>query len=123
MIDLRPVVWVIDDEEMNRVLARAYLEILGWRVIEFTNGDDVVRALPKTHPDAMLVDVRMPGLPGDELVRTVRQRFTSAELRVVGYTAFCADEKINMIKSAGFDLVLIKPVSFQQMSNALPASI
>ena len=75
MMQLRPLVWVVDDEEVNRILARAYLERLGWEVEEFANGRDVMRSLQQARPHALLLDVRMPGLSGDELVRQIRAQF------------------------------------------------
>lgn len=123
MMQLRPDVWVVDDEEVNRVLARAYLERLGWDVKEFASGHDLMRSLRLSRPHAMLVDVRMPGLSGDDLIRQVREEFPGEAIRVVGYTAHCTTEAIKTIMTAGFDQVLIKPVSFQQMASALPATL
>ena len=122
MMQLHPVVWVVDDEDVNRTLARAYLELLGWEVEEFANGHDVMRSLKLERPHALLLDVRMPGLSGDELVRQIRAQFPNEAIRVVGYTAHCMDEALQSIMDAGFDQVLIKPVSFQQMANALPVT-
>ncbi|CDS52507.1 Sensory box histidine kinase/response regulator [Polaromonas sp. CG9_12] len=120
MMQSHPMVWVVDDEEVNRILARAYLERLGWEVEEFANGHDVMRSLKQTRPHALLLDVRMPGLSGDELVRQIRAQFPGEAIRVVGYTAHCMEEALQPILEAGFDQVLIKPVSFQQMAQALP---
>jgi CheY-like chemotaxis protein len=120
MMQLHPVVWVVDDEEVNRILARAYLERLGWEVHEFTSGDDALRGLQQARPHALLLDVRMPGLSGDELVRQIRAQLPDEAIRVVGYTAHCMEEALQPILEAGFDQVLIKPVSFQQMAQALP---
>lgn len=120
MMQLQPVVWVVDDEEVNRILARAYLERLGWEVHEFSNGHDAMRSLQESRPNALLVDVRMPGLSGDELVRQIRVLFPREPIRLVAYTAHCIEETLQPILEAGFDHVLIKPVSFQQMAQALP---
>lgn len=120
MIKLRPQVWVVDDEEVNRILARAYLERLGWGVKEFDSGLALMRSLQQERPQALLLDVRMPGLSGDELVRRIRTDYPGAPIRVVGYTAHCMEEALQPILEAGFDQVLIKPVSYQQMAKALP---
>ena len=120
MTPLHAEVWVVDDEETNRLLARAYLERLGWQVREFSNGYDVLRGLKLARPCAMLLDVRMPGLSGDDLARQIRAQFSDTPIRLVGYTAHCLEETLQHILEAGFDQVLIKPVSFQQMAAALP---
>lgn len=118
-----PVVWVVDDEEVNRLLARAYLERLGWKVEEFQSGFDVMRSLKEGSPQAFLLDVRMPGMTGDELVRSIRMQYPGQPIRIVGYTAHCMEDTLEHIVEAGFDQVLIKPVSFQQMAAALPLTL
>ena len=115
-----PLVWVVDDEHVNRLLARAYLERAGWVVVEFDNGLSALRSLQRTQPDAMLLDVRMPGLSGDDLVRQIRLLHPDTPMRLVGYAAHCFPETIKAILDAGFDEVLVKPVSYQQVSDALP---
>lgn len=120
MIEQPPVVWVIDDEMVNRVLARAYLERIGWQVREFDNGLSTLRNLQQTQPVAMLLDVRMPGLSGDDLVRQIRLLHPGTAMRLVGYTAHCFQESLKNILDAGFDEVLVKPVSFRQMAAGLP---
>ena len=120
MRQLHPVVWVVDDEEVNRILAHAYLERLGWEVEEFSNGHDVICRLEQVRPHALLIDIRMPGLSGDQLACHIRSQFPHEDIRVVGYTAHCMEETLQPLLEAGFDQVLIKPVSFQQMAQALP---
>ena len=63
MMQLHPVVWVVDDEEVNRILARAYLELLGWEVREFANGYDALRGLQHARPHALLLLVPLQLLP------------------------------------------------------------
>ena len=120
MMQPHPVVWVVDDEEVNRILAQAYLERLGWKVEAFANGQDVMHRLQQLRPQALLIDIRMPGLSGDEVARRIRAQFPDEAIRVVGYTAHCMEEALQPLLAAGFDQVLIKPVSFQQMAQALP---
>ena len=120
MMQPHPVVWVVDDEEVNRILAQAYLERLGWEVEVFANGQDVMHRLQQLQPQALLIDIRMPDLSGDEVARRIRAQFPDEAIRVVGYTAHCMEEALQPLLAAGFDQVLIKPVSFQQMAQALP---
>lgn len=120
MMQPHPVVWVVDDEEVNRILAQAYLERLGWEVEVFANGQDVMHRLQQLRPQALLIDIRMPDLSGDEVARRIRAQFPDEAIRVVGYTAHCMEEALQPLLAAGFDQVLIKPVSFQQMAQALP---
>jgi CheY-like chemotaxis protein len=64
---------VVDDEEPVRKVARRFLEAEGYRVSEASNGLEAMSRLRRaTQPDLLLVDLQMPEINGDELVRRVR---------------------------------------------------
>jgi two-component system, response regulator PdtaR len=71
----RPVVLVVDDEEMLRDLACMMFDDAGFEVITASTGSEAIEAL-KTKPDigAVFTDVHMPGQPdGIELARHIRE--------------------------------------------------
>lgn len=109
------LVYVVDDVEGNRILAQAYLEILGWRVRAVPNALAALAALRDALPEAMLVDVRMPGIHGDELARLLKATDATRNIRIVGYTAHALPDEVCKFRDAGFDEVLIKPVLMPQM--------
>lgn len=114
------LVLVVDDVEGNRVLAQAYLERIGWQVRAFSDAQSALDFLETATPEAMLIDVRMPGFNGDLLATIVRAEPATAGIRLVGYTAHALAEEIATLRASGFDEVLIKPVLMRQMSHALP---
>ena len=114
------LVLVVDDVEGNRVLARAYLERIGWQVDEVGGGLEAIEYLKRRIPQAMLIDIRMPDMSGDQLAAFVRNQSSSSQVRLVGYTAHCVADEIRRYRAAGFDEVLIKPVLMANMSQALP---
>lgn len=113
-------VFVIDDAEPNRVLAHAFLQRLGWSVRCFERALPALAAAREQLPDAMLVDIRMPQMAGDELARILRVEFDGLPLRLVGYTAHAGSDELAAFLEAGFDAVLVKPTSFDAMRRALP---
>ncbi|MGA0569327.1 response regulator [Variovorax sp. VNK109] len=119
-------VMVVDDTEVSRMLARAYLELAGFIVSEHESAADALTQL-RANPDdsglpaAMLIDIEMPVMGGEELARRVREEFGAA-LRLIGYTAHCRDEELRRIKDAGFDQVVMKPGSVEQMALAIGAA-
>lgn len=114
------LVLVVDDVEGNRILARAYLQRIGWQVDECEGGLEAMEYLKHKIPQAMLIDIRMPDVSGDQLAAFVRSQSALAQVRLVGYTAHCLSDEIARFKTAGFDEVLIKPVLMANMSQALP---
>lgn len=66
------LVLVIDDDPDSRVLMAQYLEDIGCRVIAATNGEQGLRMANNFTPDAILLDLRMPGIDGWEVLRRLR---------------------------------------------------
>lgn len=114
------LVFVVDDIESNRLLAEAYLERIGWQVRTFEDADSVLEAIEQAVPEAMLIDVRMPGLNGDVLATILRAQPQTSSLRLVGYTAHALPDEISTLRASGFDDVLIKPVLMADIARALP---
>lgn len=114
------LVLVVDDVPGNRVLAGAFLKRIGWQVATCDSAEAAQAFLATTLPEAMLLDVRMPGVSGDELVRVLRADPAYQDLRVVGYTAHAHPAEIEALKAAGFDDMLTKPSLMADMMRVLP---
>ena len=65
----QPSVWIVDDDASIRwVLEKAFVGA-GWRITAFDNASDVLRQVQSDNPDAIITDIRMPGIDGLELLR------------------------------------------------------
>ncbi len=111
---------VVDDVAANRVLAGAFLKRIGWEVAACDSAESALAFLAQTQPQAVLLDVRMPGQTGDELVRQLRLDPGFNGMRVVGYTAHTHPTEIAALLEAGFDAMLIKPALMADMARVLP---
>lgn len=107
---------VVDDVEVNRILARAYLEMLGWNVDECDGSLATLEYLKTNTPESILMDIRMPDMDGVELVKILRKTHPIGTIMMVAYTAHAINEEVNAIRLAGFDEVLIKPITFKDVS-------
>lgn len=67
-----PVVLVVDDEPDIRALLKINLEGAGYRVVTAASGDEALAAVRADPPDAMLLDVMMPGLDGWAVLEAVK---------------------------------------------------
>jgi CheY-like chemotaxis protein len=82
------VVLVVDDEPDVRLVARLVLTSAGYDVIEAESGEAALAHLEGDHrPDAVLLDVRMPGIDGWETLRRLRDDPAQSALPVVIFTA------------------------------------
>ena len=81
-------VLVIDDDDDVRMLVRLSLERVGGKtVIEAANGPEGLERATEESPDAILLDVMMPGMDGPATLRELRARPETAAIPVVLLTA------------------------------------
>jgi CheY-like chemotaxis protein len=81
-------VLIIDDDDDVRMLVRMSLERVGGNmVIEAANGRDGIERAISERPDAILLDVMMPGMDGPATVRELRRVPETAGIPVVLLTA------------------------------------
>ena len=92
--DPRPLVLIVDDEDMIRTLVRALLEANGYRVLEAENGQRAAELVAGESDgvDLLITDVRMPGLTGPELVRLLRA--ARPALPIIFISGFTGDERL-----------------------------
>ena len=78
-------VWILDDDRSIRWVLEKSFDKAGLKTESFDNGDDLLHRLEQAQPDAIVSDIRMPGISGLELLSTVNARFP--ELPVIIMTA------------------------------------
>lgn len=113
-------VLVVDDNAINRKLAVALLKKRGWETTEADGGQAALARLNESGFDAVLLDISMPGLDGESVCRQIRADARFAGLRVVAYTAHAMEHEKQQIMAAGFNDILIKPVTMAALLSALP---
>jgi CheY-like chemotaxis protein len=107
---------VVEDDDAVRRMARVFLEIKGYTVIEARSAEDAIQFVErhKEAVDLVLTDVSMPGMKGRELVeRLGKLRLT---LKVLYMSAYTEDDAINIgIHSPGTDFIE-KPFSPDELA-------
>jgi len=102
---------VADDGATNRLLYRELLEAAGYRVVVVGDGAAVLATWRELRPDLLLLDVRMPGLSGDEVCWRVKSDPASTYLPILLVTAYEARESRERALEAGADDLLFAPVN------------
>jgi CheY-like chemotaxis protein len=116
-----PHVLIVDDDLVNRKLARAILERSGWVAVECDNGTSALACFQRQRFDAVLLDIGLPGMDGREVCRELR-KLQQGPLRIVAYTASVLPEEMDSLVANGFDDVLQKPVSIAAVQAAFAAN-
>ena len=80
---------VVDNEEIDRELLRNVLEPLGFELRQAATGLDCLERLRDFSPDAILMDLAMPGIDGWETIRRIRtEQLSDAPIAIVSANAF-----------------------------------
>jgi diguanylate cyclase (GGDEF)-like protein len=105
-----PRVLILDDDDAFATCAASSLGQGGVVVRTLTDPDDLLGLLESTDPEALLLDVRMPGIDGLDICRMLRTTSRWQDLPILMITADTRAETRLAAYGAGCDDVLLKPV-------------
>jgi DNA-binding response OmpR family regulator len=103
------LVLVVDDDPRSLKLMTIVFGKAGYRVVTAEDATRGLEALREQRPDAVLVDLLMPGIDGLEFCRQARVARGAGELVLALFTAMASDEIRRMAIAAGADEVFVKP--------------
>ncbi|HEY7643516.1 MAG TPA: EAL domain-containing protein [Hyphomicrobiales bacterium] len=107
-----PRILVVDDVEDNRDILSRRLVRSGFEVVEASGGHDALEKIAREHFDLVLLDIMMPDLNGNEVLRRVRSTYSDTELPVIMVTAKCQSEDVVDSINIGANDYVTKPVDF-----------
>jgi len=111
-------VLLVDDQELVRSGFRLILERAGMAVVgEAGDGETAVRLATTTHPDVVLMDIRMPKLDGIEATRRITRQLPRC--RVVVLTTFDLDEYVYAAVQAGASGFMLKDAAPDDLVHAV----
>ena len=103
---------VVDDDPVMRAILRGYLENAGYRVTEAEDGERLLDVLPRIAPALMLLDVKLPGTNGFDLLRSIRTR---SDLPVIMVTSCSEARKRVEGLELGADDYVTKPFNAREL--------
>ncbi|MCP5006459.1 MAG: sigma-54-dependent Fis family transcriptional regulator [Planctomycetes bacterium] len=110
---VRPVILVVDDEETIRFCLKEALEGEGYKVYIEENGKNSLSLIKRVVPDLVLVDLKMPGMDGIDLLREVKS--LDRNILVILLTGHgSVDTAVTAIKAGAFDY-LEKPFKIEHI--------
>jgi signal transduction histidine kinase len=118
-----PRVLVVDDNEQNRALAKAALEMESYDVLLASGGEEALALFESERPDCVLLDVKMPGMDGPETCRRLRALPGGKEVPVVFLTASRDVDTFEAALTAGGDDFLTKPVQTTELVLRVQAAL
>ncbi len=117
-----PLILVIEDDRVQRVLTAGALQAAGHEVLEAVDGETGLQAARTRRPDLILCDVMMPGMNGYEIVTALRKEDPAiADTPVIMLTALNQRAHMRIGMVSGADDYLTKPFSLQELIEAVTA--
>ena len=106
---------IVDDEDHIREIAQMSLEMVGgWEVITASSGGEAVATAARELPDAILLDVMMPGMDGPTAFKQLQASETTCGIPVILLTAKVLAGDRRRLTDIGVEYILSKP--FDPMS-------
>jgi two-component system aerobic respiration control sensor histidine kinase ArcB len=110
---------LVEDIELNVVVACSVLEKLGHTVDVAMTGKQALELFTPNEYDLVLLDIQLPDMTGFDIARTIHQRFAKRDLPpLVALTANVLKDKQEYLQ-AGMDDVLSKPLSIVDLTSVI----
>jgi CheY-like chemotaxis protein len=110
---------VVDDSRDAAESLGLLLKLLGADVQIAYSGREALEALPNHQPNAVLLDIGMPGLNGYEVAKRIRQHPEFQDVMLIALTGWGQEEDRRRTQVAGFDHHLTKPADVGVLQSLL----
>ncbi len=108
---------IVDDEASQRKLLGGFLQSRGFQVTEAESGEAALESVRSSAPDMVLLDVRLPGMSGIDVLSEIRQ--FAPELPVLLITAYADLRQAVAAMKSGADDYLSKPIDLEELESAI----
>ncbi|MFC5793758.1 response regulator [Thalassorhabdus alkalitolerans] len=112
-----PKILIVDDQYGIRVLLKEILHKDGYEVFQAANGMQALELAEKEKPDLVLLDMKIPGMDGIEILRRLKEKDQS--IRVVMMTAYGELSMIQDAKSLGALTHIANPFDIEELRESI----
>jgi DNA-binding response OmpR family regulator len=112
-------VLVVDDEPENIIMLRLFLQRRGFEIIGAPNGLEGLTLAQAETPDAIILDMMLPDISGEEFCTRLRSNVVTARLPIVVLSARFAPKDREGAIAAGANYYMTKPANFPELVNEL----
>ncbi|BBL74100.1 hypothetical protein MishRS11D_11980 [Methylomagnum ishizawai] len=113
-------VFIVDDNADYADSLGVLLGMQGYETEVFYQGETALRRAAEHPPDAVLLDIGMPGISGYEVARRLRDECGLTGTRLIAISGYSAENDRQLAQGSGFDHYLVKPVEIDVLLGLLP---
>ena len=114
---------IVDSNDAFRESLRAFIQDMGHEVFEAATGQEAIDKACSIHPDLIMMDVRLPGMNGDEVTARLKRNMSTRNIPVIINTAWTMacniEERIHRALNAGAEEILYKPFQLPMLRDVL----
>ena len=114
---------IVEDDPVSLKLARAVLQSGGHTVMSAISADQAILSLKACRPDAILLDLQLPGIKGLAIARQCREEPATCHIPIIAVTAFSDDYLRADALEAGCDGYLIKPINTRALLQQVEGAV
>lgn len=108
---------IIEDNEVGRILERDLLEQAGLEVLEAGTAANGLALARREKPDAIIMDLRLPDMPGVELAKILRRDRETCGIPIIFVTADIIGKNMDELKASGFKEYVSKPIDTRAFAD------
>lgn len=112
-------VLVVEDNELNLKLFCDLLSIKKHEVITSQAGHDAFQLAKDRQPDLILMDIQLNGISGLDIVKELKNSSDTSLIPIIAVTALAMKHDEEKIIAEGCDMYLSKPLSIEQLFDAI----
>jgi len=123
MLNTNKKILIVDSNDAFRASLGEFIKGLGHEVFEGVTGPDAIDKASTIHPDLIMMDIRLPGMNGDEVTARLKSNRLTRNIPVVintGWTTACnVEERVDRALNAGAAEIMYKPLQFPVLRGVL----
>ncbi len=117
------VLLVDDNPNLLQLMLHSFHLLGNYEVITAENGIEGLERVQEAHPDCIVIDVKMPGLNGHQLVRALRGDPSTTHIPLIMLTAMAQEKDRYEGLASGADRYLVKPVKPSALVTVIQEAI
>ncbi|MFC1601517.1 PleD family two-component system response regulator [Candidatus Sumerlaeota bacterium] len=113
----------VDDENDVLLIIKTALQAEGYEVVTAVNGPDALETVATEQPDAIILDVMMPGMDGFEVLTRLRADAQTQDTPVIMLTGISDRAKIQEALDKGTQYFIVKPFEFLDLISKVKLAL
>lgn len=110
---------IVDDNPTNLKLVTFLVKSFGYQVETAIDADSTLKAVAEHAPDAILMDIQLPGIDGLELTRQLKAHAATRAIAVIALTAYAMKGDREKALAAGCDDYMTKPIDARMLRDVI----